>query len=142
MPLARIAALSPFQRSIASATAAFLFYGGWAFLVNSMHGSMIALKAACVQGGYSFTLTFVMTVLVEGLFRVVSKLSVSAALVNWATIVLTCVIVFTTSWMVNVVAGTPEIFKTVVLGYIIGGIYTVTYVFGLAKAQQLTVSTV
>ena len=142
MPLARFNALSPFQRSLASATAGFVFYGGWAFLVNSMHGSMVALKAACVQGSYSFALTFAMTVLVEGLFRLISKLNGTAVIVNWATIVITCAIVFSSSWIINVMAGTPEIFKTVILGYIIGGIYSATYVYGLARAKQLTVSAV
>lgn len=138
MLLARFTALSPFQRSLASAAAGFVFYGGWAFLVNSMHGSMVAIKAACVQGGYSFTLTFCMTVLVESLFRLISKLSTTPVIVNWATIIITCTIVFSSSWLINTMAGTPEIFKTVILGYIIGSIYSATYVYGLARAKQIT----
>ena len=101
-----------------------------------MHGMGAGLKAACVQGGYSFTLTFFMTILVEGIFRIVSRISVIQGLINWITIIITCAIIFSTSWWINVMAGTPEIFNTVILGYIIGGIYSASYVYGLARAQR------
>ena len=140
MPLSLFTALSPFQRSLVSAFAAFSFYGGWAFLVNSMHGSMVAIKAACVQGSYSFLLTFFMTILVEGVFRTIRRISRQALLINLATIVITCGLIFSTSWWVNAMAGTPEIFNTVILGYIIGGIYTTSYVIGLDREQRKTVS--
>ena len=129
--------LSALQRSMVSAVAGFLFYGGWAFLVNSMHGAVAALKASCVQGAYSFVLTFCMTIMLEWLYRVVSRLTDIDFVINWVTIIACCLIIFSTSWWVNAMAGTPEIFNTVILGYVIGAIYSTTYVYGLSRAQAI-----
>ena len=105
-------------------------------MVNFMHGIPAAVKAACVQGGYSFTLTFIMTMLIELLYRVASRISRSEIVTNTMTIVSTCAVIFSTSWWVNVMAGTPEIFNTVILGYVVGGVYTAYYVLSLSKAQM------
>ncbi len=117
--------------------AGFLFYGSWAFWVNSTHGLEPAVKAACVQGSYSFSLTLVMTLLVESLYKLALRLFDDQYLVQWSTILLSCAIIFSTSWIINTIAGTPEILKTVILGYIIGGIYCITYVQGLARGRAL-----
>ena len=55
--------------------------------------------------------------------------------VNWFTVVVACSVVFSGSWIVNVAAGTPEVFRTVILGYIVGAFYSVSYVLGLAKIE-------
>ncbi len=125
--------LTALQRSLLSAFAGFFFYGGWAYLVNSMHGHWPALKAACVQGTYSFILTLCMTLLLEGFFRFMTRFFKRRSLINWTTITTSCAVVFSGSWMVNTLAGTPEVFRTVILGYVIGFIYSVSYVYGLAK---------
>jgi len=127
---------SPLQRSLLSSFAGFIVYGSWAYMVNSMHGVAAGVKAACVQGGYSFALTFVMTMLIEMLYRCASRYSESEKAASVLTIVATCAIIFSTSWWVNVIAGTPEIFNTVILGYVFGGIYTCSYVVGLSKARR------
>ena len=131
-----IGALTPLQRSMISAFSGLLGYGGWAYWVNASYGWQASFKAACVQGGYSFLLTFVMTLMIEFFYRFFLKFSRQIWLVNGLAIILTCSIIFSTSWWVNAMAGTPEIFKTVILGYIIGGFYTVAYVFGLSKQMQ------
>jgi hypothetical protein len=127
--------LSPIQRSLISAAAGFVFYGGWGYWVNVSYGQMVALKVACVQGGYSFLLTLCMTMLLEGIFRFNSRVLSARNLINWSTILVCCAIVFSGSWAINVAVGTPEVFRTVILGYIFGGIYSISYVFGLARAQ-------
>lgn len=124
--------MTPFQRSLFSAFAALIAYGGWAYLVNSMHGNFAAVKAACVQGSYSFLLTFLMTILIELLYRVSCAITNVELLSKVLTIVVTCSIIFSASWWVNVLAGTPEIFNTVILGYVVGGAFTASYVIGLA----------
>lgn len=131
------ARFTPIQRSLISSITGFLFYGSWAFWVNHTHGIEAAVKAACVQGSYSFSLTLVMTLLVESLYRLGMRLFEDQLLVRWSTILLSCGIIFSTSWTINMIAGTPEIFKTVILGYIIGGIYCFTYVQGLARGNAL-----
>ncbi len=133
MPIDRFSLLSPLHRSTLSAVAALMFYGAWAFGVNFMHGSAAALKAACVQGTYSMMLTAVMVLLIESLYRLMSRISKIEDLVKWCTIIVSCAIVFSTSWWVNAMAGTPEIFNTVILGYIIGAVYTIAYVYGISR---------
>jgi len=96
---------------------------------------MAASKAASVQGSYSFILTLCMTMLLEGVFRVNSKVFNRTHIINWTTIVICCAAVFSVSWGVNAAAGTPEILRTVILGYIIGGIYCISYVYGLSRSN-------
>lgn len=128
--------LSPLQRSLVSAFSALFGYGGWAYLVNSMHGTAAAVKAATVQGGYSFALTFVITLIIEGLHRWVGNTVHQPRYTQVVTVFLTCALLFSSSWWINAMAGTPEIFSTVILGYVIGTIYTATYVVGLSKGQS------
>lgn len=125
--------LNPLQRSMFSAVSALLGYGAWAYLVNAMHGPAAAMKAACVQGGYSFAITFVMTLLIEVLYRLVASVFEHGIMTKSVTVIVTCAIIFSGSWWVNAMAGTPEIFSTVILGYVIGAIYTTSYVFGLSN---------
>lgn len=126
--------LTVLQRSILAAIAGFLFYGAWAFYVNYQHGSMVALKAACVQGSYSFVLTLTMTLVLEGVFKFMSYFFRKRWLIDWTTIGISCGIVFSGSWIVNAMAGTPEILKTVALGYVVGGLYCASYVRGLVQS--------
>lgn len=129
------AQLKPYQRSLLSGVVGFLFYGTWAYWVNMSHGMAASIKAACVQGSYSFLLTFVMTILIEFLYRSIFALLNNSVLIIWLTIGVTCGLIFSASWLVNVLAGTPEIFETVILGYLIGGTYTVIYVYSLAQIR-------
>jgi len=130
------ASFSSIQRSLASASAGVFFYGAWAYWANSMHGAIVALKAACVQGSYSFTLTLCMTMLIETMFRFNARIFNQQYVINWLTIGICCAIIFSTSWAINAVAGTPEIFRTVILGYVIGAIYSISYVYSLARVQD------
>jgi low temperature requirement protein LtrA len=127
--------LTPIQRSLVSSVFGLVGYGAWAYMVNSMHGAQAAIKAACVQGGYSFALTFLMTMLIELFYRYAGKLSDSELMVKTVTVFATCLIIFSASWWINVLAGTPEIFNTVILGYVIGGFYTASYVLGLSRSK-------
>lgn len=100
-----------------------------------MYGKMVALKAGLVQGSYSFIITLFMTLMLEGLHRVLSRYIYNRAIVNVITIVSCCSLVFSGSWIVNMMAGTPEVFRTVILGYIIGGLFSITYVLGLSQKR-------
>jgi len=128
--------LTLLQRSLISAFSGFFFYGGWAVYVNWSHGLMAAMKAGIVQGSYSFILTLCMTLLLEFVFKLSNRVFNQILLINWTTIIVCCTAVFSISWAVNAAAGTPEILRTVILGYIIGGIYIVSYVYGLARSEQ------
>ncbi|NNC99249.1 MAG: hypothetical protein HKN85_03615 [Gammaproteobacteria bacterium] len=128
--------LQPLQRILLSAFCALIGYGVWAYLANAMHGYVAGIKAAAVQGSYSFLLTFVMTLLIEAFYRQISRFNFREIVSKYLTIVLTCAIIFSTSWWVNALAGTPEIFNTVILGYVVGGLYTIGYVFGLSAEKM------
>ena len=128
--------VSPAQRSLIAASFAFIFYGAWAYWVNSLHGTALALKAGVVQGGYSFVLTFSMTLIIERLYLILLNALNNYLLVVWLTITLTCTVIFGTSWGIHVLAGTPEIFETVLLGYVLGSIYSIAYVYGLARIRN------
>lgn len=140
MKLSRIVkifhALTPLQRSLISAFSGFFFYGGWAVFVNWSHGLMVSIKAGVVQGSYSFILTLCMTLLLEIVFKLSNRLFNKAQLINWSTIIVCCIAVFSVSWGVNAAAGTPEILRTVILGYIIGGFYIIFYVYGLTRSKE------
>ncbi len=125
--------LTAVQRSLISACVGFAFYGSWAIFVNFMHGKESALKAGLVQGGYSFILTFFMTLLLEAIFHRALRFLGMQMLAILLTVFVSCSIVFSGSWLVNYLSGTPEIFNTVILGYIFGGLYSMAYTVGLAK---------
>jgi len=135
-PLMLFNQLSAAHRSAISAAMGFLFYGSWAFVVNYDHGIAAGIKAAIVQGSYSFILTFTMTMLLEAMFRFASQYIRPLAVACTITILVCCAIVFSGSWLVNYLAGTPEILKTVILGYIIGGAYSTVYVLNLAQLRN------
>lgn len=118
-------------RSIVSGLFGFAAYGGWAFYVNYAHGLDAAAKAAFTQGSYSFTVTLVMTLLMEYLFRLLAN----PMLRFCATFFGTCALLYSTSWGVNVLAGTPEIFMTILPGIIIGTVYTFIYTLSLVRLQ-------
>ncbi|MBL4673793.1 MAG: hypothetical protein JKX81_16155 [Arenicella sp.] len=124
------------QRSLISSVAGFLFYGVWAFLVNITHGPQAAIKAACVQGAYSFLVTLGMTLMLEAMYRSLLKLTGFYWFSSFVTVIICCALVFTGSWTLTVAAGTPEVFETVILGYFIGAMYSSSYVFGLLKKSQ------
>lgn len=123
--------LSPIQRSLLSAFGAFIVYGGWGYYVNSNHAPQVSFKAGFVQGTYSFLLTMMMTLLIEAIYNLISRYVNAKKLTQVMTILITCLLIFSTSWWVNVLAGTPEIFNTVILGYVFGGVFTVSYVFSV-----------
>lgn len=116
-------------RSIVSGLAGFVAYGGWAFYANYDHGVEAAMQAALTQGSYSFCVTLVM----ETLFRLLAK----PALRFCVTFFGTCSVLYSTSWGVNVLAGTPEIFITILPGVIIGTAYTFVYTLSLARLQAV-----
>ena len=101
-----------------------------------MHGRESAFKAGLVQGAYSFLLTFVMTLLIETIFKALMKILHHKPVVAGLTIMLTCAMVFSGSWYVNYLAGTPEIFNTVILGYVLGGVYTLVYTVVMAEQKH------
>ena len=119
----------PILRSLGLALGAMALYGSWAYFANRSHGSSAAWRAAGTQGFVSFTITFLMTALMEGLHRLGSRrrgrflLPAGGALLFGLTY----------SVGMHLVMGTPEVAKTVTPILLIAGTYTVLYSANLAR---------
>ncbi len=120
-------------RSLLAATAGFIVYGGWAFFINYDYGLPAALKAGATQGSYSFTLTLSLSFLMEWLFQLSRqpRLQFSLAFIT------PCLLIYCTSWGVNVLTGTPEILLTILPGATISTLYTLSYTLALFKLQRI-----
>ncbi|MBX2808703.1 MAG: hypothetical protein KTR20_08745 [Cellvibrionaceae bacterium] len=119
----------PLVRLTLSAVLALLAYGGWAYFANSLHGPKRAFIAACTQGVYSFVLTLVLSLVIEYLFRYMRTLPLGAYVLG----LISCLALYATSWAINALAGTPEIFITILPGAVIGSLYTAVYIATLAR---------
>ena len=115
--------------------AGFLFYGAWAFFINFPHGWDSAITAAFTQGGYSFTITLVLALVIEFLFQRLSITSITALWRNlWVFIAGFSLLLFT-SVGINLLTGTPEIVWTVLPGLTVSAVYTVMYILTLNKVE-------
>lgn len=119
-------------RSLGSALAAFIGYGGWAYYANLAHPFPASLKALLTQGSYSFVLTLSMSWIMEWLYRRIGSESARFPV----TVILTCLLLYTTSWGINAFMGTPEILMTILPGAVIGTLYTLSYCLALSKFQS------
>ena len=116
--------------------AGFLFYGTWAFFINFSHGWDSAITAAVTQGGYSFTITLVLALVIEFLFQRLSNMSITALWRNvWVFIVGFSLLLFT-SVGINLLTGTPEVVWTVLPGLTVSAVYTVMYILTLNKVEE------
>lgn len=112
-----------------SALAGLVGYGAWAYWINLNHGHAAAMKALFVQGGYSFVLTFFLSVVIEVLFQRWGHLRYGIVLVG----VLVCCLLYSLSWFINVLAMTPELLWTILPGATISTIFTISYLIGLKE---------
>ena len=112
-----------------SALSALLGYGGWAYWINMTHGSGAAMKAAIVQGGYSFVLTCLLSLLIEFLYQRYSHWRYGVVLIG----VVVCCLLYSLSWGINVLAMTPEILWTILPGALISTLFTISYLLGLKE---------
>lgn len=122
-----------FKRSLMAATAGLLGYGGWAFFVNQSAGMGMGLRAAAIQGGYSFILTLGMTLITEKLYR-----SLPPRHSTWLTVVLTSGTIWWVAYGIHTLNNTPNIVATILPGFIIGAIYTTAYVTALNAGRRRT----
>mgnify|MGYP000300643463 CR=1 FL=1 len=127
----KINAITPeIARSLATAFAGFVGYGAWAYYVNAEHGMWVGVKALFTQGGYSFTLTLIMTLIMEKLYKKTGRVL--------ATAIPICFGVYLTSFSINALAGTPNILQTIAPGAFISTVYTFVYLLSLKKIAGST----
>lgn len=111
--------------------AGFLFYGTWAFFVNSEHGWMPACKAALTQGSYSFIVTLILALMIEWLFV---KLSGVKGRSLWVLLFAVLMLAITSSTL-NLVTGTPNILWTILPGLLVSSVYSVIYIATLNRIE-------
>jgi len=116
-------------RTTISALAAFIAYGLWAFYVNMDHGTNVGIKSALTQGSYSCVLTLSMAYITEWIYQLSSQQRFQLQ----ATFIITCLLLYSTSWGINALLGTPEILMTIFPGAVIGTLYTFGYTLTLSK---------
>ena len=109
-----------------------LFYGAWAFWVNYDYGQALALKAAVTQGSYSFVITLVLALIVEWLFLGLKKWPFHLFFIG----LITCCLLYLTSWSLNYFVGTPNILMTILPGAAVSTVYTIIYIVGLNKLDK------
>ena len=123
---------SPF--ALFSAFCAFAGYGGWGWFSNRMHELPVALKAGAVQGSYSFVLTLCMALILE---RIHAQLGgCGARLQFWGSMTICCLLLYSTAWLINYAAGTPEILMTIAPGAAVGTVYVWYYLVRLSRPSK------
>ena len=115
---------------------AFLIYGGWAAVANREHGPEAALWAFGVQGSSSAFTTVLMGGVIERLRRPLgstlgAKLLASAVATAAAGVCHVCL---------HLLAGTPEIARTVIPSVVVGFLYAVTYAAWTGRASSGSVA--
>lgn len=120
---------TPLIRSLLAGLAGFVAYGSWASFANWPHGEAIALRSGLVQGSYSLVLTLSMTLVTEWLHNRFINLP---GTILWVMLIV-CPALFTTAYVINMIAGTPEILMTILPGFVIGSVYTLVYLMGLQR---------
>lgn len=130
-PIARLLS-SPLARSLCAAAVAFVFYAIWAAWANRMHDTSMIRLAALTQGSYSAAITFVMTSLVELLYR--GNASIRLRVIR--SVAATVVLLVVSSVGIHLVAGTAEVLVTVLPSWVFGSAYAFSYALALARAER------
>jgi len=101
----------------------------WGLYVNWEYGPGSRIQVAVTQGLLGLTATFFSAEIVVWLVRIFKERPCPVLLAGAAS----WVIIYTIVWLVHILAGTPEIFMTVLPGMITG----VFFSFGYAKRVVL-----
>jgi len=122
----------------------FLFYGSWALLANSCWLHVIplinivshtegsreaALTAGLTQGAYSFTVTLLLSLIIEWLFQRLTSWPLRSLWVFFIALTL----LISTSAGVNIIVGTPNVLLTILPGLIVSTFYTGGYILALRR---------
>lgn len=110
---------------------AFVVMGGWAFYANWGHPMPKPLIAALVQGTLSGTITF-------GMKRVLDRLRAKFEGTRgiWVPPLVTLIGSLSVLVAVHLLAGTPEVVKTIMVPFSVASTYAVIYNFAMWKKGQ------
>lgn len=125
------------NRALLAAMTGLVFYGGWGFYANHIHGHYLATKAALAQGFYSFLITLTLSTGMDYFYR---KCPWPGRRLVF-TLTITCTLLYTTSWGVHTAFGTPETLATLLPGALVGTVYSAVYCVMLDRQPTKMLST-
>lgn len=134
-PPLKNSAQSHLIRTAATACAAFIGYGCWAFWINRAHGTFPAIKAFSVQGSFAFIATLTLTLLARYFYGALGTDLKALFLTFTLCLLISLTVPASLHWL----AGTPEILKSIMPGLIWGSIYLISYL-GLLHRSSRAVS--
>ena len=114
---------------------AIIGYGGWALYsnwpaVSNAEAEMIAIRAGIIQGGYSGLLTLINIIILEAVFlKLNSRLPCNVNMV--ATVSIATVAQYSIIIPVHIMNQTPNIFITLLPGFIIGTAFSTAYLMSV-----------
>lgn len=126
--------------------AAIIGYGGWAFYSNSSPSMMqdqsvimmVAYRAACIQGLYAGLLTLINLWLLEKIFASFPAERLTLKTRRIITVIAATIAQYSLIISVHVVNQTPNIFITLLPGFIIGTTFSTVYLYrATAKLSEL-----
>ena len=115
-------------RAAVTGVGALVLYGGWAWWANAGHGAQSAAWAAATQGLVSGSITFGITVLMEGLARRSRHRLGRFAMAAGGGMGVSATYAIGMHWLM----GTPEIVRTLAPIFAVGGPYCLIYAAFLA----------
>ena len=117
--------------SLFNASAALVFYGGWAVFANFEHGQIAWLKAGLVQGVYAFVSTLTVTTVAYWMYL---KTGCGRKGIGFG-LALSYLIMLLIPFSVHSVAATPDRIETVLPGLIIGAVYLAVFLLITEKSR-------
>lgn len=127
----------PVLRSGLISCGSLLMWGGWAGLANRAHGLEEVLAAAATQGFASFTVTFLMTLLMEGAARRLGQEPARAALVRVGGVAAAGIgfhLLYTLG--LHLLNGTPELLLTLAPNVAVSVSYSLAYAANLERERR------
>jgi hypothetical protein len=119
-------------RSLASAVLCASLYALWAALANASHGAARAVRAGVTQAAITFTLTLVVTLLIEALYRLPKHPAASVAASTLGAVIAAA----TLSLSAHTLMGTPRILRTTAPLLAIGGVCSLCYALNLDRLRK------
>ena len=121
--------------ALLAALAAALGYGGWAVYVNYAHGMQAWAMAGALQGAYAFASTLSITHIARWVFF---RYGCAYRGIT-AGFVASFIVMLAIPMMVHTVAGTPELWHTILPGLIWGSVYLLAFLC-LLDRKNITIS--
>ncbi len=118
--------------NLASAIAAFVMWGGWAFYVNSRNSDSSGIVSGIAQGTASFTITLLMVHAITFLYHKFNHLLLKLVLPALLTVSVTstCLV------LIHLLVGTPHIVSTIAPALSVAFAFCLLTTFKLNRIDQ------